>query len=459
MRKTSKRNLYISAAFAAITGIISYLTKSLSLVEALRWIAYDFLILQIFLIVLEIYNDYLSEASNLMKEEKYKGLIQGLGYYEKKEHKDVVLDNLLTVLIEECARYSRLESVNGQSISIDLTESLAKRLFTQAEQRRVMCHIAKLDKIYIEKSTEIILLYENYTDLYTTPWELSELSEKYNILFYREPDSASFEAFCLLNNNVLLKERDNISCWVYTYSEEVNRYSAEYDNIRAQSALFETAQKNDSLFIHTSIQEFYGPGNPPDLHLDMINTTFRRILDIGTGSGRILRYFTDSTKYKVTAMDQDIRALEECRKEYGQYGHISLSDQKFTEDSFVPGEFDLVIAFNSLYHTTRAKLFARIKRVHTILRAGGYFILTLKTLEGNEEIYQNANEVGRESSEHTYLNTKFPDGHLPHHFCDSAEIDMYIKMFSEVVYQEKIKLEKYDNDIVQGQGMFYILRK
>lgn len=164
-------------------------------------------------------------------------------------------------------------------------------------------------------------------------------------------------------------------------------------------------QPDDSLFAFQSIKEFYGPGNLPNLHLEKIQEPFRKILDIGTGSGRILQYFIDSIKYEVIAMDTDRVALKDCEKEYGLYNHITIQNAEFTENSFSANMFDLVIAFNSLYHTTRSNIYKRIKRVHAILKDGGYFILTLKTLVGNEDIYRNADELIPEKPEHTYLNT------------------------------------------------------
>lgn len=459
MDKTLKRNCLISLAIAVVTGGISHFTTNFSLMETLRWSLYDFFLLQTFLIVLEIYKDYISEAHNLMKQEKYNRLIQNLNQYEKdKESKDAILDGLLSVLIEECIQYSRLESANGQSISMHLAELLTKKLSAEKSHRRVVCPAKKFNKAYISRSTELIVLYEAYTDIYASSVNFSELSEKYDIQFYRKRENVLVEPFCLIDN-ILLMERDERNCWIYTDAEEIKRYLEKYKEIREQAVPFGMTQDDDSLFMFQSIKEFYGPGNLPCLHLDKIKEPFRKILDIGTGSGRVLEYFVDSTKYDVIAMDKDRKALEDCKKRYGRYNHISIETAEFTENSFKADMFDLVIAFNSLYHTTRANIYDRIKRVSTILKDGGYFILTLKTLEGNEDIYRNAHELIPEKPEHTYLDTLFPDSYLPHHFCDSKEIDLYIKMFSEVVYYEEIPLKMHDNDIVQGKGVFYILKK
>lgn len=460
MDKTIRRNCGISFVFAVITGIISYFSASFSFAETLRWSLYDFLFLQIFLIVLEIYKDYTSEVRNLMKKEKYISLMQNLNHYEEEnENRDFVLDELLSILIEECKQYCRLESVNGQTISMRLAELLIKSLSEKKLRRYVVCHIKQFSKRYVDKSTETVVLYEDYTDLYKSSVNFSELSGKYEIQFYRKRREVQVDSFCLINDNLLLIERDENNCWIYTTKEEIEKYSDKFKEIRDQAVCFGMTQPDDSLFMFQSIKEFYGPGNLPDLHLEKIKESFRKILDIGTGSGRILQYFIDSAKYEVIAMDTDRVALEDCKKEYGRYNHIAIRNEEFTEKSFSANMFDLVIAFNSLYHTTRSNIYTRINRVHTILKNGGYFILTLKTLEGNENIYRNADELIPEKPEHTYLKTLFPDSYLPHHFCDSEEINLYINMFSEVVYHEDIPFKMHDNDIVQGKGVFYILRK
>ena len=200
---------WISFAFAVITGIISYFGASFSFAETLRWSLYDFLFLQIFLIVLEIYKDHSSEVRNLMKKEKYISLMQNLNHYEEeKENKDSILDELLSILIEECKQYCRLESANGQTISMRMAELLIKRLSEGKSQRCVVCHIKKFSKMYVDESTEAVVIYEDYTDMYKSSVNFSELSEKYDIRFYRKRREVQVEPFCLINGNLLLTERD-----------------------------------------------------------------------------------------------------------------------------------------------------------------------------------------------------------------------------------------------------------
>ena len=100
-----------------------------------------------------------------------------------------------------------------------------------------------------------------------------------------------------------------------------------------------------------------------------------------------------------------------------------------------------------------------INRIKQILKPGGYFLLTLKTLEGNEKIYKHAGELYPDKPENTFVNTDFPDYYLPHHFCDDEEISMYLNKFSKVIFKEEIPYKEHNDVIVQGRGFFYILQK
>ena len=403
MIKILVRNTLISILFSVVVAFFSHQLNNTDLNQTIRWALYDILILQTFLTVLEMYKDRSSDINKLMNENRYSRLIQNLSSYQEKQEKDNVLDELITETIEQCIQYSRLDSINEHCIPINLAEKLAQKYHMGATQKRIICHIDKFDKHVLDSLSKVIIVFDQYSEIYSRSETFIELSKEFEILFYRKQNNLSIMSFCIFNNDLVLVDEDGTACQVLYTSDQIKRYSEIFSDINNQAAPIGMTQPEDSLFKYQSIKEFYGPGNSSELHLDMIKTPFRKILDLGTGAGRLLKYFEDSSKYEVVAIDQDQVALNECEKVYGGYDHITLRKMEFNEYSFSPEEFDLIIAYNSLYHTNRKRIFEIMRRIHMILKPGGHLIFTLKTLEGNESIYRNATELDPSKKENTFL--------------------------------------------------------
>lgn len=370
-----------------------------------------------------------------------------------------MLDKLVFLSLEKCLNYCRLDKNENILVSVDVMKEIIDMLNCSSGKRRMFCRLEQFQIKDIDNYDFIIIFYDNYAQLFKLYKQYGNQLVNNKILFYRRHEEIEFKSYYIFNNQyAVVEDKDNFY-WIYSNPDIVDAYTRDFIAIKKKSVQYGKTQSQDSLFLNQSIKEFYGDGNIPELHLDKLDKIGKKILDLGTGAGRILNYFTDSSKYEVVAMDKDETALNECKSNYGFYSNIKFLWEEFNECSFQPNQFDLIIAFNSLYHTDRATLSKVVSRIKQILKQDGYFLFTLKTLEGNEQVYQHAGELYPEKPENTFINTEFPDYFLPHHFCDEEEIDNYLRKFSKVLYKEEIPFKQYNGDIVQGRGFFYMLQK
>lgn len=453
-------NTIISFIYAIIIAIISSFENKGFNTGILHFALFDFLVVQIFLLVLEMYRERLSKEVRFLKEQKYKKIITGLMEYDEKENIDQVKEKLVSFALEKCLEYCKLEQNQDIRISKTIMKEIKDMLVASAKERKCFYKIKHFQISDLERFDSIIIFYNSYSELY----KLNEIYGKQlvneKLSFYRKHEEIEFKSYYVFDERYAIVEEIEENYVIYSRHDIVLNYIKDFVANEKKSVPFGRTQGQDSLFRNQAIKEFYGDGNIPDIHLDkIIDSIGRKILDLGTGAGRLLSYFTDESKFEVIAMDKDETALNVCKQNYGEYNNIDFLWSEFDENSFQVNQFDMVIAFNSLYHTDRASILNVISRVKQILKPGGYFLLTLKTLEGNEKVYKHAGELFPEKPENTFINTEFPDFYLPHHFCDNEEIDMYINKFTGVVYREEIPYEEHNGVIVQGRGFFFILQK
>ncbi len=452
-------NTIISFVYAVIIAIISSFENQGFNVKILHFALFDFLVVQIFLLVIEMYRERLSREARFLKVQKYKKFITGLMEYHEKEDIDQVKEKLVLFSLEKCLEYCKLEQNQDIRISKTIMKEIKEMLVALAKERKCFYKIKHFQISDIERFDSIIIFYNSYSELY----KLNEIYGKQlvneKLSFYRKHEEIEFKSYYIFDEQYAIVEDIEENYLIYSRHDIVLNYIKDFVANEKKSVPFGRTQGQDSLFRNQAIKEFYGDGNIPNIHLDKIDSIGRKILDLGTGAGRLLSYFTDESKFEVIAMDKDETALNVCKQNYSAYNNIDFLWSEFDENSFQVNQFDMVIAFNSLYHTDRASILNVISRVKQILKPGGYFLLTLKTLEGNEKVYKHAGELFPEKPENTFINTEFPDFYLPHHFCDDEEIDMYINKFNGIVYREEIPYEEHNGVIVQGRGFFYILQK
>jgi SAM-dependent methyltransferase len=207
-----------------------------------------------------------------------------------------------------------------------------------------------------------------------------------------------------------------------------------------------------SLWEYPEIYEHYS-GSTPNLHLEKLETSPRTVLDIGCGAGRTLELFA-KLGCELVGIEENPRAIELCQKRYCN-SNIRLINDRFHDGSLNDAKFDVVVAYNSIYHSKKDEFFAAIKQISKILNPGGYLLLTIKTVNGNEAVFEGATEI----EQNTWIGCNFPDYETVHHFCTYEEITEIESLFYKTVYKEPIPLIRSNGMIVQGQGFYMILKK
>jgi tRNA (cmo5U34)-methyltransferase len=108
--------------------------------------------------------------------------------------------------------------------------------------------------------------------------------------------------------------------------------------------------------------------------LEFIPTTTRRILDLGTGDGRLLslvrREFLDS---EAVAVDFSPTMLEAVRKRFAGESSVSVIAHNMDEALPALGKFDTVISSFAIHHLVHERKRALYAEIHELLNTGGVF--------------------------------------------------------------------------------------
>lgn len=153
----------------------------------------------------------------------------------------------------------------------------------------------------------------------------------------------------------------------------------------------------------------------------------RDILDLGCGIGRHAILFAESG-FHVTAVDDSKNALDILRKKASEKQvNITRIENSYTDDIFPENSFDLVIAYNVLYHGHREGFDRSVGLVYRYLKPGGLFFFTCPTRQDAK--YGS----GEETAENTYkpLNSVHP-GDI-HYFADEDDITYFLRDFTGYV--------------------------
>jgi len=138
----------------------------------------------------------------------------------------------------------------------------------------------------------------------------------------------------------------------------------------------------------------------------------RQALDLGCGVGRHALYLA-AQGFDVDAIDgspSGVGFAEETAKSRGL--EVRWRQGMMTELPYEDGAFDLVVAWNVVYHGAPAVVRQTIGEVQRVLRPGGLYLGTMLTK-------RNVNfRRGREIAPDTYVIDGDSDKDHPHFYCD-----------------------------------------
>ena len=108
--------------------------------------------------------------------------------------------------------------------------------------------------------------------------------------------------------------------------------------------------------------------------LEFIPKTTRRILDLGTGDGRLLslvrREFLDT---EAVAVDFSPTMLEAVRKRFATESSVSVIAHNMDEALPALGKFDAVVSSFAIHHLVHERKRALYAEIHGLLNTGGVF--------------------------------------------------------------------------------------
>jgi tellurite methyltransferase len=98
----------------------------------------------------------------------------------------------------------------------------------------------------------------------------------------------------------------------------------------------------------------------------------------------------------------------------GEMSHLPLRD----------GTFDLILAWNVIYHGTVGYIERTVSEIRRCLRPGGYLLCTLISTQNDQC------GLGEELEKGTYVITGHEEKSFPHHYFDKAEVETLLSDFT-----------------------------
>jgi len=108
--------------------------------------------------------------------------------------------------------------------------------------------------------------------------------------------------------------------------------------------------------------------------LSFIPLTARRILDLGTGDGRLLGLLLiDRPQAEAVALDFSATMLDAARKRFGTSGRVEVIDHNLDHPLPELGQFDAIVSGFAIHHCEDARKKALYTEIFGRLESGGVF--------------------------------------------------------------------------------------
>ena len=152
------------------------------------------------------------------------------------------------------------------------------------------------------------------------------------------------------------------------------------------------------------------------------------VLDIGCGRGRHSLYLAEMG-FRVTATDlspEGIVQLNERARQKNLERNITTLVSDMLDLSFDQGQFDCVLAFNSIYHTDYSGLKSTIAKITEFLRDSGGLYITFNSK--SSQSYRDP--VNKRIDEYTIIKTQGVEKGIPHTHLDYEDIIVLLSAYN-----------------------------
>ncbi|MBK5112604.1 MAG: class I SAM-dependent methyltransferase [Candidatus Heimdallarchaeota archaeon] len=159
-----------------------------------------------------------------------------------------------------------------------------------------------------------------------------------------------------------------------------------------------------------------------------------RIFDLGCGVGRHTVYFA-SLGYEVDALDLSsdaVKSTQEWLKKDRLKANVYKG--KMTDITQPDNHYDLVLAFNVIYHAFKDDMIHVINEIYRIIKPGGFFFGTILTKDPNQPFYDSKGVI----DEQTLIKLEEPEKGIPHFFSYTEDVLEFFKEFElkDLYYKE-----------------------
>lgn len=159
-----------------------------------------------------------------------------------------------------------------------------------------------------------------------------------------------------------------------------------------------------------------------------------KIFDLGCGVGRHTIYFA-SLGYEVDAMDLSADAVKSTKVWLKEEAlEAKVCEGKMTELTQPDNHYDLVLAYNVIYHAFKHDMAKVINEIYRILKPGGFFFGTILTKDPNQPFYDPKGVI----DEQTLIKQEEPEKGIPHFFSYIEDVFEFFKKFKikDLYYKE-----------------------
>ncbi len=170
---------------------------------------------------------------------------------------------------------------------------------------------------------------------------------------------------------------------------------------------------------------FFGAILAPDFNI--IGRQNEHLLDFGCGQGAAVNYF-NSLGFNSFGVDFSPSDIQVAKHRYPHIAHrfLEIDGIPKADDCFFNGEFDVIIANQSLYYFSDTHLELRIRSLYDSLKEGGVFYATMMGIQ-SEKFFMNSTEKkdglskikivnNREKIENYWINFTHDEDHLINKF-------------------------------------------
>jgi ubiquinone/menaquinone biosynthesis C-methylase UbiE len=156
-----------------------------------------------------------------------------------------------------------------------------------------------------------------------------------------------------------------------------------------------------------------------------------KILDLGLGLGRHAVLFAKEG-FIVHGLDTSPTGIKYAiRWSKKEDVILKLTLGEMSQIPFIDDSFDLIIAWNVIYHGTVNYILKTMSEIERCLQMKGYLLCTF--ISKQNEKYR----LGEEIEEDTFINTEEKEKSYPHHYFDIDEINRYLDAFTIIECEDK----------------------